>query len=142
MRLPGIRVVLQETPDLVRERVELRRPRRALIARRGIATQRASDGVAVVTGAPDDLVDREPLDLPHPPDLRPAPHLEHTLPPRQSHDLTRLGITPDETDHPPTGCDFDRPRRVIIRAAPTSSAGERLRSFGSEPNLQRMTLLT
>src|SRR4051812_11631406 len=51
-----------------------------------------------MTGAPDDLMDREPLDLPHPPDLRPALHVEHRLPPRRSHDQTRLGVTPDTTD--------------------------------------------
>jgi hypothetical protein len=70
-------------------------------------------------GAPGDLVNREPLDLLHPPDLRPAPHLEHCLPPRQSHDLARLGITPDDTAPRSGGCDFNRPSRVIVQAAPT-----------------------
>jgi len=49
-----------------------------------LAPQRAPHSVAVMASAPGDLVDREPLDLLHPPDLRPAPHLEHCLPPRQS----------------------------------------------------------
>src|SRR3954471_24321934 len=108
--------------DLVLECVELRRPRRAPIARRVLAPQRAAHRVAVMTGAPDDLLDREPLDIAHTPDLRPPPHLEHRLPPRRSRDQARLGVTPDNTDHPSDGCDFNRPRRVIIRAAPTSNA--------------------
>src|SRR3954451_20001990 len=115
----GPRVLLQEALDLVAEAVELRGPWRALVARGLVAAQRAADGVAVVAGAPDDLVDREPVDELHPPDLRPALHLEHCLPPRQSHDSARLGFAPDETAYPSTGCDFNRPRRVIIRAAPT-----------------------
>jgi hypothetical protein len=73
------RVLLQEAPDLVLERIELRRPRRALVARRPLAPQRTADSVAVVAGAPHDLVDRKPVDLLHPPDLRPAPHVEHRL---------------------------------------------------------------
>jgi hypothetical protein len=98
-----LRIGLQQAVDLVLERIELRRPRRALIARRALAPQRTTDRVAVMAGAPDDLADRETLDLLHPPDLRPAPHLEHDLPPRQPQDLARLGITPDETDDPQVG---------------------------------------
>jgi hypothetical protein len=94
------RIVAQQAMDLVLEGVQLRRPRRALIARRPVAPQRAAHRVAVMTGAPDDLVDREPLNLAHPSDLRPAPHVEHRLPPRRSHDQARLGITPDTTDNP------------------------------------------
>jgi hypothetical protein len=73
------RVLLQQPLDVVLERGELRRSRRALVARRPVPPQRAADRIAVVPGAPDDLVDRQPLDLPHPPDLRPAPHVEHRL---------------------------------------------------------------
>jgi hypothetical protein len=94
------RIVLQQTVDLALEGVELRRPRRALVARQALAPQRAADGVAVVAGAPNDLVDRKPINLLHPPDLRPAPHVEHCLPPRRSHDLARVRFTPDETDLP------------------------------------------
>jgi hypothetical protein len=119
------RVVLQQAMDLVLERVELRRSRRALIARRALPSQRATHGVAIVAGAPGDLVDREPFDLLHPPDLRPAPHVEHDLPPRQSQDLARLGLTPDETDNPSGGCDFNRPSRVIVQAAPTIRGADR-----------------
>jgi hypothetical protein len=73
------RVVLQQPLDLLLERVELRPPRRALIPRRALPPQRPADRVAVMTSAPDVLVDRQRLDLPHPPDLRPPPHLEHRL---------------------------------------------------------------
>jgi hypothetical protein len=48
-------------------------------------TEIRADGIAVVAGAPDNLVDREPGDELHPPDLRPALHVEHCLPPRKSH---------------------------------------------------------
>ena len=41
------RIVLQQAVDLVLERVELRRSRRALIAGRALAPQRATHGVAV-----------------------------------------------------------------------------------------------
>jgi hypothetical protein len=35
-------------------------------------------------------------------------------------DQARVSLAPDETHHPlGGGCDFDRPKRVIIRAAPT-----------------------
>jgi hypothetical protein len=33
--------------------------------------------------------------------------------------MARVSFAPDETDYPSDGCDFNRPRQVIIRAAPT-----------------------
>jgi hypothetical protein len=33
--------------------------------------------------------------------------------------VAKLGLTPDKTDYPSSGCDFNPPRQVTIRAAPT-----------------------
>jgi hypothetical protein len=108
--------------DLGAEGIQLRWPRRALVARRARAPKRAPHRVAVVAGAPRDLADRQPLDLPHAPDLRPPQHIQHFPSPRldpveSSEGQDHAGRDP----HPQGGCDFDRPSWVIIRPA---SAGE------------------
>jgi hypothetical protein len=71
------RILAQQPVNLVLERVELRGAPCPAIPRRALAPQRTTNGVAVMPGALGDLADREPIDLPHPPDLRPAPHVEH-----------------------------------------------------------------
>ena len=55
------RIVTQQPVHLVAERIQLRRPRRPPIARRLARAQRAPDRVTAVAGAPDDLLDRQPL---------------------------------------------------------------------------------
>src|SRR3954467_15816298 len=112
-----------------------------------------------MTGAPHDLVDRQPLDLAHPSDLRPAPHLEHRLPPRRSHDRARLGVTPDTTDHPSDGERFQPAQAgdysggahtgaggheglVVTRSAPspgTPESGPNCRRFAMEMNTRERT---
>jgi hypothetical protein len=66
---------------------------------------------AVQDGPPGDLADREPLDLPHPPDLRPAPHVEHPfLRASVKLDQARARATPDETTNPQAGAMSTGPR--------------------------------
>jgi hypothetical protein len=94
-----VRILAQQAVDLVLEGIQLRRPWWTLIARRTLGPERTADSVSVVPGAPGDLPDREPVDLLHPPDLRPAPHVKHRPPLASVLDLARVRVTPDETDN-------------------------------------------
>src|SRR4051812_16714140 len=113
------RVVLEQTLDLGAERVELRRPRPALVARWRIALERATDRRAVKPGAALDLVDREPLDELHAPDLRPLLHADHcssSLGPKGPSE----GQDPARRTDPPAEARslFNRRRWISIQAVP------------------------
>jgi hypothetical protein len=73
------RIRPQQTVDLLAERIQLRRPRPPPIPWRLSRTQRPPDRVTAVTGAPDDLLDRQPLHEIQAADLRPLLHPDHNL---------------------------------------------------------------
>src|SRR5262249_24072191 len=98
------RLGAQQPMNLIAKRIELRRPQRAPIPRRLRRAQRAPERVTAVTGAANDLLDRQPL---HenasggspptaPPRPQPPPH-------SMSNDRARLTTTPDDAAAPPRG---------------------------------------
>ena len=89
------------------KRIQLRRPRRPLTTRCVLPPQCSADGVAVMAGAPGDLMDREPPDLLHPPDLRPAPHVQYAFLLASHKDMARVSFAPDETDYLSDGGEFN-----------------------------------
>jgi hypothetical protein len=102
----------------------LRLPRRPLPTRWCPWPECPADSVAVVAGRSHHLVDREPVDLRNPPDLRPALHVACCLPRRQSW----LGQIRAGRARPRLGgrCNFDRRARVISRAMGTRNAKRRV----------------
>ena len=124
-RDPGI--VAEQPIDLRAERIELRGARRALVARRPRAAQRTAHRVAVVAGAPRDLADREPLDLPHAPDLRPPQHVQHFPSPR----LDPVGSS-EARDH--VGRDLPAQKRVRFRPAQVGDYSAGVRSGRPRPD--------
>jgi hypothetical protein len=114
-----------EAVDLVHERLELRRLRRALITRRPIRAQRTPDRVAIDSITPRQLLDRHPANEMLAPQLGPPLHLQHT--PSPGLDRSR----PSQAQHPrgrlrpapQRGCIFSRRRRVSFPPAPTQELG-------------------
>jgi hypothetical protein len=98
-------VVAKQPPDLLRERLELRGPARAAVAGRLARAQRPADGVAITPGRARDLLDRQPGDEVHPPDLRPLLHPDHVLL-LTSASLTGPGSWPRRTALRRPGGDF------------------------------------
>ena len=71
---------------------------------------------------PPDLPDRQPLNQPHPTDLRPLLHADHPiLPASIDDDQARLKTQPDSTTRHPGGSVFNRRRWSSIQPAPTFS---------------------
>jgi hypothetical protein len=87
-------ILAQQPMNLALERIELRRPRPPLIARRLRGTQHSPDRDAIPAGAPDDLLDRQTADEVHPPNLRPLLHLDQRPPPRPLDDRAAEASTP------------------------------------------------
>lgn len=85
----------QQPLDLGLEGVELGGPRRPLIAWRSIGAPRRADRVAGQAGAPADLLDRDPVDRVHPPDLRPLLHVQHAFLPARPLRSDRVCAHPD-----------------------------------------------
>jgi hypothetical protein len=75
------RIVVEQPVELVLEPVELRSPRGTRVGGRSLRAQRPPDRLPVQTRPPPDLPDRQPVDEPHPADLRPQLHADHLLPP-------------------------------------------------------------
>jgi hypothetical protein len=114
------RVIAQQPVDLVLERIELRRPRRPLIDRRRRGAQRPTDRLPMQPRSPADLPDRQPLDEPHPTDLRPLLHADHPSSPRSvDKDRARVRTQPDSTHALPGGVSFQPAWVVQIQPAPT-----------------------
>jgi len=90
----------QEALDLLLEGIELGGPRPSLIARRLLGAQRRSHRVASQARPSRDLLDRDPVDHVHPPDLRPLLHVQHTLPPGSA-SLVKSGSGSPRTLSPP-----------------------------------------
>src|SRR5450755_4660235 len=97
-------VAAQQLVDLLPEPVELRPPRRPRIRRRRRRAQRPTDRLAMQPRPPPDLPDRQPLNQPHPTDLRPLLHADHPiLPASIDDDRARLRTQPDDTARPRVG---------------------------------------
>src|SRR6266536_2853735 len=93
------RIQTQQPLHLVAKRVELRRARRAPILGRRARAQRTPDRVTTVAGAPDDLLDRQPLHEIQAADLRPLLHPDHNLPLARNRSTER-GSRPTRTAPP------------------------------------------
>jgi hypothetical protein len=100
----------QEALDLLLEGIELGGPRPSLIARRLLGAQRRSHRVASQARPSRDLLDRDPVDHVHPPDLRPLLHVQHTLPPGSA-SLVKSGSGSPRTLSPPLAGVSIRPAR-------------------------------
>jgi hypothetical protein len=120
--LPGNpRISLQKPSDLVLERIELRRPRRTLIARRALTPQRTPNRVAVMAVR----LTISWIDRPSTSFIRLISAQRRTpstaLPPRPITRSDEAQHHTGRTTNPSArGCDFNRPRRVSIQTAPTN----------------------
>ena len=116
------RIGLQLLTDPLPERVELRRRRWPLIARRPVAPQRPADRATVKPRPTADLPNREPLDryirLTSAHCSTPA---THSSSPDQL-DRVRVKTRPDAPSPTPGGSLFNRRRWVSIQPAPTAAA--------------------
>ncbi len=90
------RIGAQQPVDLLAERVQLRRPQPPPIPGRLSRAQRPPDRVTAVAGAPDDLLDRQPLHKIQAADLRPLLHPDHNLL-LARHVTTQRGSRPPRT---------------------------------------------
>jgi hypothetical protein len=110
------RIDRQQRPDLLPVRGRASTGEAAAYRPAALTPECPPDRIAVVACAAGDLVDREPLDLAHPPDLRPSAHVQHFPPPRLS--STKRGSDRDRTRPTrPRGVRFQPAKWMSIQAA-------------------------
>jgi hypothetical protein len=106
-------LIVKQLLDRRQKRMELRAPLRPrAVARRLRRGERLSDRVAVNADAAVDLALREPLNMLHPPDLRPLLHAKQRLPPVSINRSSQINVVRPDTSGP-------APRWTTIRPAQT-----------------------
>ena len=130
---PGqLRVFGQQPMDLRLELLQHARPRRSLISRRGLASQRSADRVLRQPRLARQALDRLARDEMLASQLGPLLHLDHPSR-RPFSSLTRRALTAPRTTPPtrPRGSVFKRRRGVSFHPAPTRTSRELMASCAS-----------